>query len=118
MSIRAVLLLAALLPCVPICFFRPFFGVIMWTIISFASPQWYAWGAASYFPAAELIAIPTILGFAFFSNGWKRLVSRESFLIVILWLWFTFTSIISSSDPLFETHSEQTWARLLFVSKV
>jgi probable O-glycosylation ligase (exosortase A-associated) len=119
MSIRAVLLLAALLPCVPICFFRPFFGVIMWTIISFASPQWYAWGAAEYFPSAELIAIPTLLGFAIFnSRGWARMVTRESILLLLLWLWFTFTSIISSTTPLFADHADVTWSRWQFVTKV
>jgi probable O-glycosylation ligase (exosortase A-associated) len=118
-SVRAILLLVALLPCVPVCFFRPFFGVIMWTIISFASPQWYAWGSAYYFPSAELIAIPTLLGFAIFTRGWAaRIVSRESFLIGLLWIWFLITSIVSASTPLFEPHALQTWSRLEFVSKV
>jgi putative inorganic carbon (HCO3(-)) transporter len=118
MSIRAVLLLAGLLPCVPICFFRPFFGVIMWTIVSFASPQWYAWGASMYFPTAELIAIPTILGFVVYGRGWQRLLSRECILIVLLWGWFTFTSLIAANVPLFEMHIDAMWARWEFVTKV
>src|SRR6185436_19127720 len=118
MGVRAMLLLVTLIPCVPFCFFRPFFGVVMWTIISFASPQWYAWGAATYFPSAELIAIPTILGFVVFSNGWKRLFSRESFLIAVLWAWFTITSIVSASQPLFAPNAEIMWMRYEFVSKI
>jgi probable O-glycosylation ligase (exosortase A-associated) len=90
----------------------------MWTIISFASPQWYAWGAATYFPSAELIAIPTILGFCVFSNGWKRLFSRESFLICVLWAWFTITSIVSTSQPLFAPNADLMWQRYQFVSKI
>jgi probable O-glycosylation ligase (exosortase A-associated) len=117
-SVRAILLLLLLIPNVPFCFFRPFHGVILWTIISFASPQWYAWGAAAYFPSAELVAIPTLLGFAIFSRGWSRMVSRESFLMIILWLWFTLTSIISTHTPLFAPHAEQTWYRWEFVTKV
>ena len=118
MSIRAVLLLVLLLPNVPFCFFRPFHGVILWTIISFASPQWYAWGAAYYFPSAELVAIPTILGFMVFSRGWIRMISRESFLILLLWLWFTLTTIVSTNTPLFVEHADQTWQRWQFVTKV
>jgi probable O-glycosylation ligase (exosortase A-associated) len=117
-SLRAILLLVALIPCVPICFFRPFFGVLAWTVISFANPQRYAWGSAYYFPSAELIAIPTILGFVFFSNGWTRIISRESLLIVLLWAWFTITSIVASSTPLLDAHSTDTWFRYQFVSKI
>jgi probable O-glycosylation ligase (exosortase A-associated) len=117
-SLRAILLLAVLVPCVPLSFFRPFFGVLAWTVISFASPQWYAWGAAYYFPSAQLIAIPTILGFIFFSNGWTRLISREAFLILLLWAWFTVTSIVASNTPLLETYAVHTWYRYQFISKI
>jgi probable O-glycosylation ligase (exosortase A-associated) len=117
-GIRAVLLLCILLPSVPVCFYRPFYGVILWTIISFASPQQSAWGAAYYFPAAELVALPTLLGFVVFSRGWARMCSRESFLIVVLWMWFTVTSIISSNTPLFQPHADETWYRWQFVTKV
>jgi len=117
-SVRALLLLAVLAPNLPFCFFRPFYGVVLWTIISFASPQRYAWGAAEFFPAAELVAIPTLLGFAVFSRGWGRLISRESILMFILWVWFTLTSIISTSTPLFQPHADQTWYRWEFVTKI
>src|SRR5690348_6502447 len=118
MGLRAILLLALFLPCVPISFFRPFFGVIVWTIISFAGPQWYAWGAAYMLPMAELIAIPTMVGFAAFQRSWTRMVSRESILMLILWLWFTLTSIVSANTPLFMPHADGTWYRWQFVTKV
>jgi putative inorganic carbon (hco3(-)) transporter len=119
MGIRAILLLAVLVPCVPVCFFRPFVGVVLWTIISFASPQQSAWGAAYFFPAAEMIAIPTLVGFVVFSRGWMgRMASRESFLILVLWMWFTITSIVSSGTPLFAPHAPETWYRWQFVTKV
>jgi probable O-glycosylation ligase (exosortase A-associated) len=118
-SARAIILLIAIVPCMPVCFFRPFFGIIMWTIVSFASPQWYAWGSAYYFPCAEMIAIPTLLGFVVFTRGWwSRMVSRESILLVIFWAWCTLTTIISTSTPLFEPHADATWYRWQFVSKV
>lgn len=119
MSIRAALLLAVLIPSIPVCFVRPFYGVILWTIVAFASPQWYAWGAAFMFPTAELIAIPTILGFIIFSRGgWSRLVSRESVLLLLLIVWFTITCISAASTPLFEDHVDDMWLRYQFVFKI
>ncbi|MEO8367693.1 MAG: putative O-glycosylation ligase, exosortase A system-associated [Candidatus Solibacter sp.] len=118
MGLRAALLLAVLLPCVPLSFFRPFIGVICWTIISFAGPQWYAWGAAYYFPCAEMIAIPTMLGFVVYSRGWLRMVSRETILMGILWTWFTITTLVSVNTPLFAAHSDMTMYRWQFISKV
>lgn len=118
MGLRAALLFSVLLPCVPVCFFRPFVGVILWTIISFASPQRYAWGAAETLPSAELIAVPTILGFLVFSGGWKRLISRESVLIMIFWAWTIVTSINASLNPIFALHADLTWIRFQVVSKI
>ena len=118
MSLRAVLLLSVLIPSIPLCFWRPFYGVILWTIVAFASPQWYAWGSAFVFPTAELVAIPTIAGFLIFNRGWSRLVSRETFLLLLLILWFTVTSISAASTPLFQDHVDDMWLRYQFVLKV
>jgi putative inorganic carbon (hco3(-)) transporter len=118
-GIRAILLLVVLLPSVPMCFFRPFYGVLLWTVFSFASLQWYAWGVGYLLPTAEMVAIPTILGFLVFSRGgWNRLVSRETFLMLALWVWFLITSINSANTPLFTPHITETWSRLEFVSKI
>lgn len=118
MSARSILLLVSLLPMIPLCFFRPFFGVIMWTIISFANPQSYAWGAQYDFQSGMLVAIPTLAGFALFSRGWQRLASREVVLLLILWGWFVITSMAAANTPLFQPHIVQTWDRLIFVSKI
>jgi probable O-glycosylation ligase (exosortase A-associated) len=117
-SYRALLLVSVLGSCVPFCFVRPFFGVLVWTILSFACPQAYCWGARYYFPSAELVAVPTILGFIVFNHDWKRLWSRESLFIVLLWAWFTVTSIVAAGTPLFANHIDDMWDRYAFVSKV
>jgi probable O-glycosylation ligase (exosortase A-associated) len=117
-GVRAAILFGILLPCLPFCFFSPNFGVLIWSIIAFASPQWYAWGAAFTMPVAELVAIPTLLGFAIFSRGWGRLVSREAGLLVLFWTWTCITSVNAISTPLFESHAEMTLFRLQGVSKI
>jgi probable O-glycosylation ligase (exosortase A-associated) len=119
--IRGVLILAFFVGSLPVCFFRPFYGILLWTVVAFLNPQSSIvyWSAAAAFPWALAVAIPTLCGFALFSSGWpQRLASREVFLMVVLWVWFTITSLVSTRTPLFMPHAADTWARWEFVSKV
>jgi probable O-glycosylation ligase (exosortase A-associated) len=118
-SLRGIILLLWFIPSIPMCFFRPFYGIIVWTIIAFTSPQWYTWGAATLIPWALVAAIPTIAGFfVYCSNNWSRFNSRESVLVCMLWLWFGVTTVVSVNTPLFVHHSQETWDHLVFVSKI
>jgi len=101
----------------PFCFVRPFYGVVLWTLVAFLNPHRFAWAAQEY-PVALAIAIPTILGLFCFSRDFKTLRSREVFLLISLWVWFTITSIVAGINPLFAHHMSDTWEKWRFVSKV
>jgi putative inorganic carbon (HCO3(-)) transporter len=116
-SIRGIILLVLLIPSIPLSFVRPFYGILAWTVIAFLNPQQFTWDAGAA-PWALLIAIPTVCGFAIFNRDWSRLASRESVLMLALWIWFTFTTIVSVHTPLFEHHAADTWIRWQYVSKV
>lgn len=118
MSLRGILLLCFFIPSIPVCFFRPFYGLILWTIVAFTSLHKYTYGESANLPWAMMVGIPTILGFAFFSRGWERMKSRETILILILWIWFVITSIGSTRTPLFAHHAADTWQHLETVSKI
>ncbi len=119
MPLRGTVLIAFFVLSLPVCFVRPFYGILLWTIVAFLNPQSYVWSAGSAFPWATSVAIATILGLAVFRRGSiKRLFSRESYLLVALWIWFTITSIVSVNTPLFVHHADDTWQRWSFVSKV
>ena len=121
MPIRGVLILAFFVVSLPVCFFRPFYGVLLWSVVAFLNPQsslkyWYI---ASAFPWAEAVAIPTLCGFAIFSPGWlSRLGSPQIRLMAVLWIWFTITSLVSVNTPLFAHHAQDTWTQWEVVSKV
>jgi probable O-glycosylation ligase (exosortase A-associated) len=117
-SLRGIVLLLVFIPSVPMSFIRPFYGIIVWIIIAFLNPQQFTWGAANIVPWAFAIAIPTLLGFVLFNKDWSSVASRESLLILLLWIWFTITSIVSSNTPLFMHHTADTWAKWELVSKV
>jgi probable O-glycosylation ligase (exosortase A-associated) len=118
MPLRDVFLLVFFIGSLPVCFVRPFYGVIMWTIVAFLNPQSYLWGFGANVPWALAVAIPTLAGFCLFGMSSSGLRSRNVALILILWAWFAVTSFVSVSTPLFMHHSEDTWARLIFVSKI
>jgi probable O-glycosylation ligase (exosortase A-associated) len=119
MAIRDALLLLIFLGSLPVCFIRPFYGVLMWTIVAFLNPQSYLWGTVSFFPWALAVAIPTLIGGVLFSAfDWHALFSRKVFFIVLLWAWFTVTSFVANGSAMFSHHSIDTWDRWKFVSKI
>jgi putative inorganic carbon (hco3(-)) transporter len=117
MPLRGILLAAFIFPSLPICFLRPFYGIVLWTIISLTSIQWYAYSAYEV-PWALVVAIPTILGALLFAKGWPSIFSLEVALMVFLWIWFTITTIICGDTPLFADHADWAWFRWGFVTKV
>jgi putative inorganic carbon (hco3(-)) transporter len=116
--LRGVILIGFILASLPVCFFRPFYGIALWTIIAFLNPQGFTWSAASALPWAQIVAAPTIAGLLIFVGGWYRLMSREVLLVLLLWVWFLITSFVSSTNPLFAHHADDTWYRFSFVSKI
>jgi probable O-glycosylation ligase (exosortase A-associated) len=117
MPIRDILVAAALIGSVPFCFFRPFYGAIVWTILSFLNPHRLTWGATRDLPVAVIVAIPTILGAIFFSRFWTRL-PRGVFFILVLWGWFTLSATHATFTPALMHYNHDTWFRWQVVSKI
>ena len=119
LPVRDIVVLTLILLSLPFCFFRPFFGVLVWMVISLLNPHRFTWGVMYYeFPVALVVAIPTLAGFLVFSPSFKRFFSRDVFLIVLLWCWFTLTTMRNTQMPLFQHFAPETWFRWVFVSKI
>lgn len=118
MGLRGIVLAAFFLGSLPFCFFRPFYGLVLWTIVAFVNPHAYTWGAETL-PWAQMVIIPAMLGILVFRrHGWAALRSREAMLIIALGLWFTITTVISINTPLFMHHADDTVQRWSLVSKI
>lgn len=121
MPLRGIALFALLLGSLPVCFIKPFYGLLVWLVIAFLNPQsaLFYWTAAISFPWALAVAVPTLVGFVLFSRGWfRRIWSPQTVLIAVCFAWFSVTSIVSTGTPLFVHHAADTWNRWEFVSKV
>ncbi len=115
---RDVLLFLIIAISIPISFFRPYFGILIWTWVTFFNPHRYTWGFMYNFPVAAVIAVPTLAGCLFTSNINKKFVKAETLLLAGLWIWFCITFLHAMQVPLFQGHvldAKLEWVR---VSKV
>lgn len=116
---RDVLVLAIILGSAPICLFSPYYGILMWSWIAYFNPHRFTWGIAYNFPVAIVIAIPTIIGAAFTGERNRRIFTRETILILLLWCWFAVTYVNATlTAELAHTAAVYGYPRLVTVSKV
>jgi putative inorganic carbon (HCO3(-)) transporter len=118
LPLRGILLLLFFLPSIPLCFFRPFYGIILWIIVAFLNPQAYTWTAFDAFPWAAAVAVPTVLGMLVSDRKLERVASRDMMLLGVLWIWMTITTLISTNSTEFLHHAADSWERWRFVTKV
>jgi hypothetical protein len=62
--VRDLLVASIIFGSLPIIFFRPYVGIIVWTWISLMSPHRLTWGFAHDFPFAKIVGATTILATA------------------------------------------------------
>lgn len=116
---RDLLILAIIVGSVPICFFRPYFGVLMWTWIAYFSPHRYAFSpTVYYFPVAEAIALPTLAGMVFSRDMNRRIFTREMVTTLFLWGWLGITLIYAAYEPAFAAHIDAGKFMLGRISKI
>jgi probable O-glycosylation ligase (exosortase A-associated) len=115
---RDIVVLAIILGSMPICFFRPFFGAMMWVWVAYFNPHRFTYGMAYDFPVSMVIAIPTLLGILFFRKVNRGIFVRETMMLLLFWAWITITYINATQVPLFADHVEDAHYQLINVSKV
>jgi putative inorganic carbon (hco3(-)) transporter len=115
---RDVILFVIIAISIPLSFFRPYFGILMWTWITFFNPHRFTWGFMYNFPIAAVIAVPTLIGCLFTTNINKRFMKWETLLLAGLWLWFCVTYLHAMQVPLFEGHLADAKLEWIRVSKV
>jgi len=115
---RDIVLLLIIGVSIPVSFFYPYYGILIWTWITFFNPHRFTWGFMYNAPVAAAIAIPTLLGCLFTTNINRNIFKRETLLLGGLWAWFCITFINALTVPLFQGHIEYAKLELIRVSKV
>lgn len=116
---RDAVVLIVILGSVPFCFVRPFYGVLMWTWIAYFNPHRYAWTQTVYnFPVAMVVAVPTLIGLLFERKLNRNILTRESALIPMLWIWMCVSLLYATQVPLFTGHIHSGTDRLTQITKI
>jgi putative inorganic carbon (hco3(-)) transporter len=115
---RDLALLVVILASMPISFFEPFYGVLIWIWIAYYNPHRYTFTYMYNFPVAAVIAAPTLFGLLFTRNMNRRFMVRETAILIVLWAWFVLTYFNATQVPLFRGHILDAHDELIRVSKI
>lgn len=109
-SFRDVALTLTIVAMLPFCLVRPWVGLLAWAWVAFMNPHRLTWGFAYDLPVAMMIAVCTIVGYPFARDRKPFILTRETLLMLVLWGWFTLTT-------LFAMYPEAAWAKWQETSK-
>src|SRR5215475_3663731 len=62
MLIRDTLVSAIIFASLPVCFIRPWVGILVWSWIGYMNPHKLTWGFATNMPFGQLVAVATLCG--------------------------------------------------------
>lgn len=115
---RDVIVAMIIVGSIPICFLKPYYGILMWYWVSYFNPHRFTWGFAYDLPVAFLVAVPTLLGVLFAKVSHRSLLVSQSLLLICLWAWYTTTYIHAKGVPLFAGHIWELNYEMDHISKI
>jgi probable O-glycosylation ligase (exosortase A-associated) len=109
---RDLLVTAIVVGSLPVCFVRPWIGVLVWSWIGYMNPHRLCWGFARDMPFAEMVAIATLAGYPLCKDRYPLPRRAEVFLLIALWVVFVLSTLFAAIDP------ARAWLQLDKVSKI
>ncbi|NWG32792.1 MAG: putative O-glycosylation ligase, exosortase A system-associated, partial [Rhodocyclaceae bacterium] len=108
---RDLILFGIIFSLLPFCFFRPWMGILFFSWIGYMNPHRFTWSAAYDFPFAKIVAIVTVAGLFFTRDKQPLPKTRETILIILLGIYFTFTNF-------FAFYPDKAWTQWEKVIKI
>jgi putative inorganic carbon (HCO3(-)) transporter len=115
---RDLVLLVFVCASLPVCFFQPFFGVLMWIGVAYFNPHRFTFAYMYHFPIAAVVAVPTIAGLLIKRDIYRPIFVRETVWLLALWAWFGLVYFNALHQPLFARHVAYSEFELTRVSKI
>lgn len=110
--LRSLLVAGIIFALLPVAFFRPWIGILLWTWISYMAPHRMSYGFAFDFPFALVISAVTLAGLLVSKDRGRIPITIETVLLAILWAVFFLSTFLSAFYP------DMAWAQLNKVSKI
>jgi putative inorganic carbon (HCO3(-)) transporter len=99
-NMRDIIILGWVFGSLPFCFLRPFYGLIVFSILAYNRTQDLSWGVAGSFSLSEYVAIAMIAGYVFNHRG-KRFVSDvRLWLMIVLGVWIGLSVLFAYLPPM------------------
>ncbi len=92
---RDIFVLSMVFGLLPVVFFRPFVGIILWYWIAYMNPHRLTWGIAYDFPVAMVVGITTIVAWLLSNEPKKLRLDGISLLVVIIACWVSITTLFA-----------------------
>lgn len=92
MPLRDLLLAGFVFTMLPVCFARPWIGILMWTWIGMMNPQWLTFGFAYEMPWAMMTGVATLAGLVFARDRKPVPWNAQLVLMVLLLGYFAATT--------------------------
>lgn len=89
---RDILVTAILVGLLPRCFTRPHVGVLAWSWVGYMNPHRLGWGFAVTLPAAQMVALPTLLGLVVSKEPKQIPWAPVTYVLALFIAWTTVTS--------------------------
>ncbi len=108
---RDLLVSTIIIGSLPVCFSRPWIGILMWSWIGYMNPHRLTSGFAYGMPFAQMVAIATLGGLFFTKDRYQLPRIAEVYLLMALWAVFFLST-------LFAFYPEDAWNHFFKVSKI
>lgn len=95
MPLRDIIVIGIVFGSLPVCFARPYVGVLVWSWLGFMSPHRLTWGIAYDMQFAQMVAIATLAGLAFTKDRRPIPLGRESGLLFVFWALTALSSVFA-----------------------
>jgi putative inorganic carbon (hco3(-)) transporter len=92
---RDILVLAIIFGSLPLIFFRPWLGILIWYWVGLMSPHRLAWGIALQFPVAQVVAVAALIGLLLAKDRKTIPLTRETFLLALFAAHITLTTSLA-----------------------
>ncbi|MBF0189710.1 MAG: putative O-glycosylation ligase, exosortase A system-associated [Magnetococcales bacterium] len=96
---RDLVLTLFILGLLPVAFFRPFVGLMMWAWISYMNPHRLTWSFAYNFRFNLIVALITMLGILFHRQTRLKIPLRSTSVLLIIFVCWTILSAMNGLRP-------------------
>ncbi|GAB6054296.1 putative O-glycosylation ligase, exosortase A system-associated [Magnetospira thiophila] len=103
---RDLFVAALLFASIPLIFYRPFVGILMWSLISYMNPHRLTYGFAHDFPFAMVVGLCTLIAWGTSKESKSLPKHPLAYLLVFFTFWVTLTTVTG-----FPQTSEASWGK-------